>query len=132
MNAVEKARERFADDLFATEATGIIIEDVKRDYSKCSLELKQIHKNANNQVMGGAIFTLADFAFAVASNEENPVTVSLSSNIVFLSPVKGKTLFAEAKAVKSGKRTCTFNISVYDDTETAVATVTTVGMRMVQ
>ena len=43
------------------------IEEVDDGYAKCSLEIQPHHLNAANTVMGGAIFTLADFAFAVAT-----------------------------------------------------------------
>ena len=48
------------------------------------MEIKDFHKNALDGVQGGAIFTLADFAFAVASNQDGAATVSLSNNITCL------------------------------------------------
>lgn len=62
----EEARERFANDIFATQTTGIHIEKAEELYAKCTLSIEPRHLNANHTVMGGAIFTLADFTVAVA------------------------------------------------------------------
>ena len=63
--ALEEVRERFSQDRFAT-VNGAVIEAVGEGYAKCSIILNETHRNALGAVMGGAIFTLADFAFAVA------------------------------------------------------------------
>ncbi len=102
---------------------------MRENYARCSLETSRRHKNAGDVVMGGAIFTLADFTFAVAANTVGPVTVSLTSNITFLSPCRGKKLTAEAICEKSGKNTCSFRIDVHDDGGNHIASVTTVGFR---
>ena len=63
-NSVEEAREFFKDDIFCAEM-GITIDEVGEKYSICSLEIKKNHRNAAGGIMGGAIFSLADFAFSV-------------------------------------------------------------------
>ena len=83
MKTLEEVREVFADDRFATE-NGAVIEKIGDGYAKCSVKLERKHKNAMGGVMGGVYFTLADFAFAVASNHEKMGVVSISSNIAFL------------------------------------------------
>ena len=88
------------------------------------------HKNGMGAIMGGVYFTLADFAFAVATNWENLGVVSLSSTINFLSPAKGERLIAEAKCIKDGKATCVYEISVFDSLGTKTATVLTTGYRV--
>lgn len=85
MNGFEnlrRSKRSFADDRFATE-NGAVIEEIGDGYAKCSVKLERKHKNAMGGVMGGVYFTLADFAFAVASNHEKMGVVSISSNIVF-------------------------------------------------
>ena len=82
MDYLENARRVFKEDYFATEAAGIVIDEVEPGYAKCTMPLGKIHKNAAGNVMGGAVFTLADFAFGVAANTEERVsTVSLTSEI---------------------------------------------------
>lgn len=122
-----KAIQTFGHDRFATEAAGIKIVDVDQNYAKCELVIDGIHCNAMGAVMGGAIFTLADFCFAVAANCMELSTVSVSSNINFINVAKGSRLIAEAKCIKSGRKTSFFRISVTDELGTNVAEVTTTG-----
>ena len=77
--------------------------------------------------MGGAAFTLADFAFAVAANQNGREVVTQASQITFLTPAKGKRLTAVAHQVKDGRKTCFYEITVSDDLDTQVAFVTVNG-----
>ena len=126
MKPDEKTVKLFENDRFATE-NGAVIEEVEEHYAQCSLKLGSRHRNAMGAVMGGVPFTLADFAFAVASNWQKPGTVSLSSNITYLGRAKGGALIAEAICVKDGRTTCYYRIDVCDDLGNAVAAITTTG-----
>ncbi len=127
MNYLEEAKKFFADDLYASEATGIEIIAAEPGYSKCALKIEAKHKNAVGQVMGGVLFTMADYAFAIAANLGQPTTVTQTSQIVFMSGVKGDTVYAETERIKAGRTTCLYKISVYDSTGTQNAYVTTTG-----
>ncbi len=123
---IEKIREQFSKDRFATE-NGAVIDEVDSGYAKCTIELTSRHRNAMGGVMGGVYFTLADFAFAVAANHEKMSVVSISSNIAFLSSCKGNSVTAEAHCVKDGRTTCYYTVDVYDDKGSKVAAVTITG-----
>ncbi len=127
MHDLEQARAYFSHDRFATECAGAVIREVRPGRAVCDLEIQPQHCNALGNPMGGVIFTLADFAFAVASNFQQPSTVSLTSQITYLSTAKGKTLIAEANAVRSGRSTCYYQIDVTDELGTQVACVTASG-----
>lgn len=128
MSELERVREFFCGDVFATSATGIVIEEIGDRWAKCTLKLDTRHKNAANQVMGGVIFTLADFTFAVATNRgKEAVTVTTSSNISFVGTVKGDMLIAETRLLKDGRRSCFYEIEVKDELGNLVAVVSTVG-----
>ena len=129
MDYLERARALFTDDRFATEVTGIVIEDAGKDYAKCTLELTPSHMNAAGVAMGGALFTLADFTFAVAANSVEMNTMSLTSSITYLSAAKGGKLTAEASCVRSGRNTCYYIITITDESGKAVASVSTTGFR---
>ena len=124
---IESIKTRFFSDCFATQILGAQIEEVKSGYARCIFTIEPTHLNAVGTVMGGAIFTLADFAFAVASNANQPPTVSLSSQISFLGIAKGTRLIAEARCEKQGRSTCTYLIHLFDDLDTPVALVTVTG-----
>ena len=127
---LEEAREFFGGDLYATEATGIVIEEVGDHYARCSMEITRKHQNAYGGVMGGATFTLADYTFAVASNFRQPQTVSVTSQINFIGMAKGKKLISESRLIKDGRSTCLYSIEIKDDLENKVAFVTISGMKL--
>lgn len=127
---LERARETFGRDKFATEVTGIEIVDVRENYARCELAIDDRHRNAMGAVMGGVIFTLADFCFAVAANAERLSVVSVSSNIVYLNAVRGNKLIAEAQCLKYGRKNCFFRISVTDELGTQVAEITETGCQV--
>lgn len=123
---LEQIRTFFEADRFAMDA-GAVIEWAERGKAVCSMIVEPRHRNAGGMVQGGAVFTLADFAFAVASNAGQPLTVSLSNQITFLKAAKGNKLTAEAVCVSSGKSTCFYRVSVMDDMGTFVAEMTVNG-----
>ena len=126
MPDIEEVRERFSHDRFATE-NGAVIDEIGEGYAVCSMELENRHRNAMGAVMGGAIFTLADFAFAVASNWNKSPHVSLDSQIAFLGKTKGQRLIATATCIKEGRTTCFYEVTIKDELDNKVAYVTTNG-----
>ncbi len=121
------ARETFANDRFATEAAGVVIEEAADQVCRCSMKITPVHRNAAGGVMGGAMFTLADLTFAVAANFGGRMTVSISSNISFIGPCKGEVLYSTAKCVKAGRSTCFYEVDIVDDLGNKVAVVTFTG-----
>lgn len=124
---VQAAKDFFINDKFAMVTSGIDIVLVDNNYAKCKMVVDERHKNAVGQVMGGAIYTLADFTFAVATNFGHPATVTVVSQITYFSVMKGDTLFAESKLIKDGKRNCFYEIEITDDLGTLIAKVNTTG-----
>lgn len=124
---LDEAVRIFGNDYYAAGLTGIQILDVDSGYSKVSLELNKTHNNALGHVMGGVYFTVADYAFAIASNFRQKPTVTQTSQIVFLAPIKGDTIFAEAMCIRSGRSTCFYKIIITDSSGAENAYVTTTG-----
>lgn len=125
-----ETKKRFAKDRFATKKTECKLLDVAPGYAKCAMPITEDHRNGLDMVMGGAIFTLADFTFAIASNTGQPDTVSLDAHITYLTPSKGHMLYAESECLKAGRRTCSFTVHVTDDEGAHVADVTLNGVRV--
>lgn len=130
MRDLQETKDYFIKDVFAMVTTGIDIEAVDDGYAKCTLKLDKRHENATGQVMGGAIYTLADFTFAVATNYRDSITVTAVSQISYLGPVKGDILIAETKLLKNGKRNCFYEIEIKDNLGNAVAVVSTNGVHI--
>ena len=122
MSDLEKIRERFQRDRFATGATGIVIDLAEPGKAVCSLTLEERHMNENNVPMGGAIFTLADFTCAIAANgHSEKKTVSQNASITFLAPAKGGKLIAEAFCLREGRTTALYTVDIRDELGTYVA-----------
>ena len=130
MANLEKIREFFNKDKYATKHSCCYIEDARKDYAECSMDITSDHLNAMGHVMGGAIYTLADFAFAVASNLDNKPTVSVSGSMAFLSAAKGTKLIARTEALHSGKSGCAYIVNIEDDLGIKVASATIYGFRL--
>lgn len=126
---MEEAIEYFSRDRFATE-NGITLDELDADHAVCSVTLEPKHKNAYGGVMGGAIFTLADFAFAALTNDRENVTVAQQASVNFLSATKGKRLTARAVYRKNGRSSCVVNVDVTDDTGRDIAQFTGTGFRL--
>ena len=114
-NSIEEAREFFKGDKFATNL-GVSLEKLDEDSCECSLELNDGHKNAVGGVMGGVMFTLADFAFAVLSNNLHSPTVAQQVSVNYLSAPKGNKLIARAVCKKNGRSSSIINVDIVDDT----------------
>ena len=126
MTNLEEARAFFAGDRFATE-NGAVIDEIGEHYAICSMEITPHHLNAAGRVMGGAVFLLADFAFAVASNFGHPADVTTTSQITFLRPSQGKMLYAKSQELRRGRTAVYYETSVTDDTGALIARVTASG-----
>ena len=127
---IDEIRQFFYADQYLS-MTGVKIEEAEADWCRCSLKAEPKHMNAIGAVQGGAIYTLADSAFAVACNtrhlieNDGKVTVSQSASISYLSAGKlGSVLYAEAKKAGGGKRTSVYHIDVTDQDGKIIATMT--------
>ena len=129
MDRLDKIRDFFKNDQFATLCAGAQIDEAGKNYARCSLKLERKHKNAMGGVMGGVMYTLADFAFAIASNLGAPPTVSVSGQIVYLGTVKGEYLIAETRCLHAGRSGCSFLVTITDELGSDVASVTIYGFR---
>lgn len=126
MISKEKLEKFFQDDIFAMDM-GIKIENISDGMAVCSMTINKSLYNAGNVVQGGAVFTLADFTFAVAANGTGRHTVSQGANISFIRPGTGTKLVATAQRISEGKSTCLYSVTVTDDKDRKVAHVTVNG-----
>lgn len=127
--SLEEAQDYFKSDLFASDA-GMKLDAFTEDGSVCSMEITERHQNANGGIMGGAIFTLADLAFATATNNRHRPTVAQQVSINYFSQPKGRKLIATAHCVKDGRTSCVYNVDITDDTGLAVAQFVGTGYKL--
>ena len=121
-------QEFFEGDAFALNA-GVELLEVGKGYAKARMEIKPMHLNGGGVCQGGAIFTLADLAFAVATNSHGKLTFSINSAInIFKSESKG-FLYAEAKEVFNHKRLSNCEVSITNETGERIASFNGTGYR---
>lgn len=89
-------------DTFA-KLLGLELVHVARGAATVRMTIRPDHFNGLGIVHGGALFTLADYAFAAACNAHGVPTVAIQASIAFLKATKSGVLTAEAKATAHGK-----------------------------
>jgi len=95
---------------------GLQLADVREGYGKVEMRFTSDMENMFGMAHGGAIFSLIDAAFEVASNSHGTMAVALNMNINYLaSPQKGALLTAEAKEINRTKKTAVYDIRATDD-----------------
>ena len=127
--SLEEARAYFERDRFATE-NGIVLEELAPGSAVCSLELGPRHRNAEGGVMGGAIFTLVDLAFAAAASDIYMPTVAQQVSLSFLSGSRGSRLTAKAVCRRDGRNSCVYNVDVTDDLGRDIAQAMVTGFKI--
>lgn len=91
----------------------IKLESVKPGYARASLTVRPDMLNAVKVTQGGVTFSLADFAFAVASNSHGTTSLALSTQLSFPgSSREGDRLIAEAREENSTRRTGLYTVEV--------------------
>lgn len=120
--------EYFEGDKFAQNA-GIELVESANGYAKARMEIMPMHLNAGGVCQGGAIFTLADFAFAVATNSHAQLTFSITSSINIFKSEKSGYLYAEAHEVFSHKRLGNCEVRITNESGDLIASFTGTGYR---
>lgn len=128
MSVDYEARKAFLNenDTFA-KANGIRIEVIREGYAEAVLEVNENSLNGLKTIQGGAIFTLADFAFAGGAYSWEEKCIAMTANISFVRPGNGKILRAKASAVNKGRRSCLFDVEVFNEQEKLVAKMSITG-----
>ena len=107
-------------DRFAA-ANDIRLVRVEAGFAEAELTVTPRLLNGNDVVQGGAIFTLADIAFAGAANAENMGMVTQSCTLSFLRPGDGTKLTASARLINRGRMTGVYSVEVRNDRGKLVA-----------
>ncbi len=128
-SSLAEAQAYFARDRFAY-GNGMRLEELSETRAVTSLTLTEEHRNALGGVMGGAIFTLADYASAALTNHLHSPAVAQQVSINYLNGVKGGRLTATAVCKKNGRNSMVTVVDVADDTGREVAQFTAVSFKL--
>lgn len=110
----QKIFKIFEKDLFA-KTTGIKLMEVLPGYAKACMKIRTNHLNSVGIVQGGAIFTLADFAFAVASNSRGKTALSIDAEISFFKSVTTGILTAKAREIALQNKLGTYLVEISNE-----------------
>ena len=127
--SIEVARAFFAGDRFATE-NGMTLDELDENHAVTSMTIGARHRNALGGVMGGAIFTLADLAFAALTNDRERSAVAQQVSINYLAVPKGGRLIATSRYKKDGRSSCVVNVDITDDSGREIAQFVGTGFKL--
>lgn len=113
-------------DQFA-RALDIELLEISPERGVAVMPLDDRHKNGMGTAHGGAIFSLADMAFAAASNAAGVYWVNAQSSISYLEPGRVSPLRGEAVCVRRGHHLGVYDIRITDGAGTLVAVATVTG-----
>ena len=83
-------------DRFA-KTNGMQITEIREGYAKAEMTVEERHLNGGGVCQGGAMFTLADLAFAAVTNSHGLLTLGIQNSVSFVRSAKlGDHLTAEA------------------------------------
>lgn len=120
----EEVHAFFKGDTFAYKQANCRIIESSAGHGKAEMVIvPEMHFNAEGHVMGGAVFTLADYAFAAAVMPGSVDAVTLSSTIEFMGSSRGSKLIAECNADRSGHKVGFYTTEVTDDEGRKIAKV---------
>lgn len=100
---------------------GIKVLEVSEGFAKVKVEIMESHLNGIGTVHGGTIFTLADVAFAAASNSHGTVAVAVNVNISFVKAASKGVLYAEARELSRNPKLANYDIRVTDENGNIIA-----------
>ncbi|USZ68013.1 hydroxyphenylacetyl-CoA thioesterase PaaI [Halorussus salilacus] len=118
----DEVRERIESDPFC-ETLGVELADLGPGTARTRLTVTDGLLNFHGTPHGGAIYALADAAFAAASNAEGETALAMETNVSYFEAVAvGETLTAEAEEVHARGRTAAYRVAVTDEGGDPVAT----------
>ncbi len=113
-------RRFFRRDRFAALAGARLLE-VRPGFARARLRVGAHHLNAVDVAQGGAVFTLADLAFAAACNSHGAVAVAVNASISFVKAAGPGWLEAEAREVSLSPRLSSVTVHVRERAGALVA-----------
>ncbi len=106
----------------ASRMLGIHIKVIQAASIDAQMTVRADMTNGHNICHGGLIFSLADSAFAYASNSTNRNTVASACHIDFIAPaLLDDTLTAQARERTRSGRTSVYDVEVYNQRNELIA-----------
>ena len=104
---------------------GMKLVELSPGFARVSMAMKPEYINFNGMIFGGIVSSVADQAFAYATNSVITPNVATQFNIHYIAAAREKDeLTAECRVLKSGKRVCISEIKVTNQAGKLIATAT--------
>ena len=121
MDFFEQVKQYVNENDTFCKANNMTLEVVKLGYAEAVMKVTEHSFNAVHTVQGGALFTLADMAFAGAANSYGDKCIAMSAAVSIIRPGSGNTLRAVAREVSKGRRSCVMDVEVRNEENKLVA-----------
>ncbi|WP_407356490.1 PaaI family thioesterase [Methanolobus sp. WCC5] len=128
MENIDDIKRYFSQQNFASNS-GMKFTIISKGYAKAEMMIEKRHLNVLGTVHGGAIFTLADMAFAAASNSHGTVAVAINADISYVKAVSEGRLYAEAIETSINPKISTYVVNITDEEGDIVAIFNGMGYR---
>lgn len=117
-------------DRFAS-SIGAHLTEVKEGSAKAQLTVEEQHLNGGGVCQGGAIYTLADLAFAAVTNSHGILSLGISNTITFLKAAQlGDTITAECTELLNHHKLPYCDIKITNQHGELLAVMTGLAYRM--
>lgn len=110
----------FERDRFARE-NGMRVVQVRLGFARTEMTVEPRHLNSVGVLQGGALFTLADLAFAVASNSHGVVALACQADMTWFKAVASGKLTATAEEIARTRKLSTCVVRITDEAGELVA-----------
>jgi len=118
-------KEQFTERDGFMSALGAQLVDIDRGSAVIRMKVRKESLNFNGTCHGGAIFSLADCAFGVASNSYGALAAGIDVHITYNAAARlGDTLTATAREVSRSRKIAVYEIDVHGDEAGLISTFT--------
>ncbi|MCC7565572.1 MAG: PaaI family thioesterase [Methanomicrobiaceae archaeon] len=113
MAGTDESAAFFSADAYARH-NGIEMVEVAPGRARVRMEVRDHHRNSHGTVHGGVLFTLADTAFALASNSHGIPAAAINAHISYMKAASAGMLYAEAEEFAQNPKLATYTVHVTD------------------
>ena len=118
----EKLMEKYNKEDKYPLSMGIEIKELLPGYCKAEMDINEEKTNFHGIAHGGALFSLADTAFGLASNSRGGTAVAIQVSINYMAPsLPGEHLTAVAKEENLTRSTGVYSITITNNIGKAIA-----------
>jgi len=118
---MQKIQDFFSDNDHFARHCGIELLEATPGTAKAQMVIQPFHLNGAGTVHGGAIFSLADFTFAVAANNHGQLSLAINTSTTFIKAARKGILYAEADELSINRRLGNYQVRISDENKNLIA-----------